>query len=112
MKIAVIPIDNRPICYDLIKDTLVIDKNIQLFLPELKDLGGLTTQSNIDRLFAFIENLDIVDYLIVSLDTIAYGGLVSSRRCNDSYSEIKARIFLALDEANSLNFSILSLISL
>lgn len=92
MKIAVIPIDNRPICYDLIKDTLAIDKNIQLFLPELKDLGGLTTQSNIDRLFAFIENLDIVDYLIVSLDTIAYGGLVSSRRCNDSYSEIKERI--------------------
>ena len=92
LKIAVIPIDNRPICYDLIKDVLSIDKNIELFLPELKDLGGLTTQSNIDRLFNFIENLDCVDYLIVSLDTIAYGGLVSSRRCEDTFLEIKARM--------------------
>ena len=92
MKIAVIPIDNRPICYDLIQDVLAIDKNIQLFLPELKDLGGLTTQSNIERLFAFIENLDQVDYLIISLDTIAYGGLVSSRRCNDTFDEIKSRV--------------------
>ena len=91
-KIALIPIDNRPICYDLVKDTLSIDENIKLFLPELKDLGGLVTQSNIERLFAFIENLDDVDYLIVSLDTIAYGGLVSSRRCNDKFDEIKERI--------------------
>ena len=92
MKIAVIPIDNRPICYDLIDDVLAIDEKIKLFLPELKDLGGLTTQSNLDRLFAFVENLNNVDYLIVSLDTIAYGGLVSSRRCNDSFEEIKKRI--------------------
>ncbi len=93
MKIAVIPIDNRPICYDLISDTLAINNDIQLFLPELKDLGGLTTQSNVERLFAFVENLDNdIDYLIVSLDTIAYGGLVSSRRCDDSFNEIKNRI--------------------
>lgn len=92
MKIAVIPIDNRPICYDLIQDVLALDKNIKLFMPELKDLGGLTTQSNIDRLFKFIENLDKVDYLILSLDTIAYGGLVSSRRSDDSLDEIKKRI--------------------
>ena len=57
MKIAVIPIDNRPICYDLIQDVLAIDENIQLFLPEHKDLGGLTTQSNVDRLFAFVETI-------------------------------------------------------
>lgn len=92
MKIAVIPIDNRPICYDLIQDVLAIDEKIQLFLPELKDLGDLTSQSNLDRLFAFIENLDNIDYLIVSLDTIAYGGLVPSRRCNDKFNEIKQRI--------------------
>ena len=92
MKIAVIPIDNRPICYDLIKDVLSIDKSIELFLPELSLLGGLTSQSNIEGLFNFINNLDEVDYLIVSLDTIAYGGLVSSRRCNDDYREIQKRI--------------------
>ena len=81
MKIAVIPIDNRPICYDLISDILAINKNIELFLPKTEDLGGLTTQSNIENLFNFIQKLNEVDYLILSLDTIAYGGLVSSRRC-------------------------------
>lgn len=92
MKIAVIPIDNRPICYDLIKDILAIDKNIELFLPKIEHLGGLVSQSNIDEIFNFIEALEDIDYLIVSLDTIAYGGLVSSRRCDDSFEEIKKRI--------------------
>ena len=76
----------------MIQDVLAIDESIELFLPDLSLLGGLTTQSNIDGLFNFIENLDEIDYLIVSLDTIAYGGLVSSRRCNDDYKEIQKRI--------------------
>ena len=92
MKIAVIPIDNRPICYDLIKDILAVDKNIELFMPDIKDLGGLTTSANIDNLFDFIKNLPEIDYFIISLDTLAYGGLVSSRRCEDSFEEIKTRI--------------------
>ena len=112
MKIAVIPIDNRPICYDLIQDVLSIDKNIQLFMPELKDLGGLTTKSNIDRLFAFIENLDKVDYLIISLDTIAYGGLVTSCRCNDKFSEIKERIEKLKELASSRAKKILAFSSI
>jgi len=91
-KIAVIPIDNRPICYDLIQDVLSIDKNIELFMPDISYLGGLTTKSDTDKIFEFIENLKNIDYLIVSLDTIAYGGLVASRRCNDTFEEIKERI--------------------
>ena len=92
VKIAVIPIDNRPICYDLIQDVLSIDKNIKLFMPEISCLGGLTAKSDTERIFKFINSLSEVDYLIVSLDTIAYGGLVSSRRCNDTFEEIRERI--------------------
>lgn len=92
LKIALIPIDNRPICYDLIKDVLSIDENIKLFMPDISLLGGLTTKSNIDEIFNFIKNLQEVDYLIISLDTLAYGGLVSSRRCEDSFDEIKKRV--------------------
>lgn len=89
MKIAVIPIDNRPICYDLIQDVLSIDKNIEIFMPNIEYLGGLTTQSDRENILNFINNLGHVDYLIVSLDTIAYGGLVSSRRCFATVDEIK-----------------------
>ena len=64
MKIAVIPIDNRPICYDLIQDVLALDSNIELFMPKIEHLGGLTTKANIDEIFNFLESLDNVDYLI------------------------------------------------
>lgn len=92
LKIAVVPIDNRPICYDIIKDVLAIDKKIKLFLPPIKYLGGLKTNSSVNGIFEFLENLKEVDYLILSLDTIAYGGLISSRRCEDDLDEIKKRI--------------------
>ena len=91
-KIAVIPIDNRPICYDLIKDVLEIKKDIELFIPPINFLGGLTDKSDIEGIFNFIKNLPQIDCLIVSLDTIAYGGLVFSRRCVDSFDEIKVCI--------------------
>lgn len=91
-KIAVVPIDNRPICYDIIKDTLAIDKDIKLFLPDIKFLGGLTTKADVEKIFEFLQNLKKVDYLIISLDTLAYGGLVPSRRSSESFEKIKKRI--------------------
>lgn len=92
IKVALIPIDNRPICYDLIRNIADIDDNIRLYLPPLADLGGLVQSADINNIFKFLEDLDFVDYLIISLDTLAYGGLVSSRRCDDTYDEIKERI--------------------
>lgn len=91
-KIALIPIDNRPICYDLVKDILGQDTSLELFMPENRFLGGLIQSCNIDEIYNFLNNLDHVDILVIALDTIAYGGLVSSRRCNDSYEEIKKRL--------------------
>ena len=92
MKIAVIPIDNRPICYDIISDVLSIDSSCELFMPDIKYLGGLYSYSNRDKIFEFLNNLENIDYLIVCLDTLAYGGLISSRRCEDSFDEIKEKI--------------------
>ena len=92
IKIAVIPIDNRPICYDLIEDILSINNDIELFMPDIKYLGGLNNQSNINEIFNFLENLADIDFLIVSLDTIAYGGLIPSRRIEDDFKTIKERI--------------------
>jgi len=78
-KIALIPIDNRPICYDLIQDVLALDNDIELFMPKIEYLGGLQTSANIEKIFEFLSDLNEIDYLIVSLDTLAYGGLVNSR---------------------------------
>lgn len=92
MKIALIPIDNRPVCYNLPKDTAKIDNDLELFLPDKKFLGGLRSTANVNEILKWIENLPQVDAMIVSLDTIAYGGLVASRRCKNSTDEIKATL--------------------
>ena len=93
MNIAFIPIDNRPVCYLLPKQIADIDKNINLILPERKFLGGLTEYSDVNAIFEWLKNLKDIDAVVICLDTIAYGGLISSRRCNYSFDEIKERIF-------------------
>lgn len=95
MKVALIPIDNRPVCYTLPKEIASIDNKLELFLPERKLLGGLTSYANIDGIFNWLNNLlasQELDAIIISLDTIAYGGLVSSRRSKDTIEQVKSRM--------------------
>ena len=92
MKIVLIPIDNRPVCYTLPKEIAEIDNNLEIFLPDRKLLGGLTSYADIDGILNWFDKLDKVDAIVVSLDTIAYGGLVSSRKCKNSFAEIKSRL--------------------
>ena len=79
-KIAFVPIDNRPICYSLPLDIVSQNEDIKLLLPKREFLGGLYDSSSINDIFLWLESLENVDYLILSLDTLAYGGLVTSRR--------------------------------
>lgn len=92
MKIAIIPIDNRPVCYDLIKQICAIDKDLELFLPEKKFLGDLKKSADINSILNWLESLEKMDAIILSLDTIAYGGLVPSRRGSDSFENIITRL--------------------
>lgn len=48
MKIALVPIDNRPVCYNLPIDIANIDDSLELFLPDKKLLGGLYSSANVD----------------------------------------------------------------
>ena len=89
MNIAFIPIDNRPVCYTLPEQICSMDNNIQIFMPERKYLGGLTKYADVDKIFEWLENLSQIDAIVMCLDTVAYGGLISSRRSNASFEEIK-----------------------
>lgn len=55
-------------------------------------MGGLIKPSNINAVLDWLQNLETVNLIVLSLDTIAYGGLVSSRRCPETHEEIKTRI--------------------
>ena len=92
MKICFIPIDNRPVCYSLAKDIVAIDDAIELYLPPRELLGGLKHNADVENLFIWLKDCPKVDVVILSLDTIAYGGLIPSRRSVESFEQIKSRI--------------------
>lgn len=92
MNIAFIPIDNRPVCYTLPEQVCAINSSINLFMPERKYLGSLTKYADVDKIFEWLEKIPQVDAIVMCLDTVAYGGLISSRRCPDTFDEIKNRV--------------------
>ena len=92
MKIAFLPIDNRPVCYTLPEMIAKIDSDIEFFIPERGLLGGLTKTADIEGLFKWLIDLPELDAIVLSLDTIAYGGLIPSRRCPETFEQIKERI--------------------
>lgn len=92
MNIAFIPIDNRPVCYSLPEQIAKISNNINLYLPQRKLLGDLKKISDIDGILNWLENLENIDAVVMCLDTIAYGGLIPSRRSNDDIEDIKLRL--------------------
>ncbi len=92
MKIAFVPIDNRPVCYQLPKMIADINPDAELLIPPIEYLGDLHKTANVEGLFDWLKNLSKVDAFVLSLDTIAYGGLIPSRRSPDTFDDIKSRI--------------------
>ena len=92
MRICFIPIDNRPVCYNLAKDITDIDKDIELLIPPREYLGDLTKKADIEKLFLWLEQIPECDSIVLSLDTLTYGGLIPSRRSKDSFEELEERI--------------------
>ena len=93
MKLCVIPIDNRPVCYNLVKDIVKTDESIELFIPPRNMLGDLKKSADVVGLYSWLCKLPEVDVIVLSLDTVAYGGLIPSRRCPETFSDIKTRIY-------------------
>ena len=94
MKIAFVPIDNRPVCYTLAQTIASIDSGIEFFIPDRNMLGDLTKPANILGLFDWLKKLPKLDAIVLSLDTLAYGGLIPSRRCPETFEQIKSQIIM------------------
>lgn len=91
-RIAFIPIDNRPVCYTLAQQISEIDNNLKLLLPRREYLGNLKKTADTESILNWLQSIDNVEGIIISLDTIAYGGLIPSRRSQDTTEEIKKRL--------------------
>ena len=94
-QILIIPIDNRPVCYELPIQAAEIFDGINIFAPNIELLGDLNRDANIRGIQKWakktIQDNDI-DIAIIALDTIAYGGLIPSRRTSMTFEDIKKNI--------------------
>lgn len=92
MRLGFLPIDNRPVCYTLPEQIAGIDGSLEIFMPPREMLGDLTKYADVEKFFEWLEQLPKMDAIVISLDTAAYGGLISSRRCPETFEEIRCRI--------------------
>ena len=94
-QILIIPIDNRPVCYDLPIEAAKIFDGTEIFVPDITLLGGLKSKADTEKILGWAKHILLsknIDIAIISLDTIAYGGLVPSRKTQESFEQIKENI--------------------
>lgn len=111
INVLIIPIDNRPVCYDLPIQIANICSDAKVFIPPKEFLGGLTSYANYDKILNWVKETTAnnkIDYAILALDTIAYGGLVASRRIEISPDEIKFKIETFIGELKKSDAKILA----
>ncbi len=79
-RVLLIPLDDRPPCLQFTEHMGLIG-NAQVLTPPKEMLGRFTTPGQSDQIIAWLEKQDIqsFDAAVVSLDMLAYGGLVGSR---------------------------------
>jgi len=95
IKIALIPLDNRPVSYSLPVQVGHLSNNIQVFTPPREYIGGLTHNTDIDQVLLWLNKIlkdENINFIVCSLDSIAYGGLIPSRRSSDREEIIESRI--------------------
>lgn len=94
MTVLLIPLDDRPVTYvypSLVANTAGLD----VVIPPRSLLGSLYHAAQIDSLFGWINNaIDKMqpEVLMVGLDSLLYGGLITSRRCEDDLALVSKRL--------------------
>ena len=92
-KVILVPIDSRPVTYSL-PQLVALAAGLEAVVPPLALVGSQQAPTDLNQLAAWLEHsLSEVkpDALVVCLDAILYGGLVSSRRSDDSLEDVLKR---------------------
>lgn len=95
MKVLFLPLDERPCNHYFPQMIAKSCPDFQLVIPPLSILGQKKNGANFDILENFIiKNIDDVDYLILSIDMLVYGGLIPSRLHHETFTKLKQRLDL------------------
>ena len=89
--IALLPLDDRPCNTRFPAQIAAIGADV-LTLPPLNSLGRFNVPGDFDALRCWLDELPEVEALIVSVDMLAYGGLVASRKTTTSLETALQRL--------------------
>ena len=86
-KIVMLPLDERPCNFDY--PSMIPTGDIDLVLPPKDIMGDKKVAGKVDEIAIWLkENASGADALVVSLDTLVYGGIVPSRLHYDRIEEL------------------------
>lgn len=97
-----IPMDDRPVCLEYTKDTLTA-AGVEILTPDVKMLASHGRYGEADKLWQWLfDNIQQADAVVVSADSLLYGGLVPSRVHNLPLPVLNQRLnnFEALRQQN------------
>lgn len=94
MKILLVPLDDRPVTYSF-PQLLLKSARVEPILPPRNLMGSLTKPAQINELFAYCENAILKqapDAMVLCLDSLLYGGLITARRSDEDLKTIQERL--------------------
>ena len=89
--LALLPLDDRPCNLQFPAQIAAIGAD-DVATPPANLLGQFNQRGDCDALRAWLDNLSDVSALIVSVDMLAYGGLVASRKTDTDLETARARL--------------------
>ena len=94
MRILLVPLDDRPVTYTY-PQLIMKSARVEPILPPRAMLGSLARPAQIEELLNFCENTiqkNTPDAVILCLDSLLYGGLITSRRTDEDLKTISERL--------------------
>ena len=82
LTILFVPLDNRPVCADIPKETLEA-AGCKIIMPPEEFIASHTNKGNPEKIWEWlVKKAEKADAAVISTDTLIYGGLVASRTHN------------------------------
>ena len=105
-RILFIPLDNRPVCYEYVLDTMHKAK-VDIKTPPVDLLPGSRANGDVEGMLAWLEReAPHADAVVMSTDALIYGGLVGSRTHHIPLDELDKRVDRLLAMIDKLHISV------
>ncbi len=86
-KIAILPLDTRPCCYDFTENFGQFGV-VEVLQPPKEIIGGFTYFGDQEKIITWLKEVaGEVDGMVIAVDQLAYGGLIPSRMTERTFEE-------------------------